>query len=80
MIWDAVSEGATLKDVRGIPLKIRRWTVYMLALMSFGNRGSPLKSWRDILSFMAFNDFQSRLHHGTGGGMLPNRRITSESM
>ncbi|SUG04163.1 Type III secretion chaperone protein for YopD(SycD) [Salmonella enterica subsp. enterica serovar Pullorum] len=77
MIWDAVSEGATLKDVHGIPQDMMDG-LYAHAY-EFYNQGR-LDEAETFFRFLCIYDFlQSRLHHGTGGGM-PTEKTISESM
>lgn len=49
MIWDAVSEGATLKDVHGIPQDMMDG--YMLMLMSFITRDDWMKLRHSFVSY-----------------------------
>ncbi len=76
MIWDAVSEGATLKDVHGIPQDM------MDGLYAHAYEFYNEDDWMKLKTFFRFlirMILQSRLHHGTGGGM-PAEKTISESM
>ncbi len=72
MIWDAVSEGATLKDVHGIPQDMMDG-LYAHAY-EFYNRGR-LDEAETFFRFLCIYDFTIRLHHGTGGGMPTEKQF-----